>query len=98
MKCLGALDKFIVKIFILEAFFQGLIGSLGGAVLGTLSMTAMFVFEKGFKIFDVYPLTKILTYNMVAVTIGLAISIIGAVYPAYRAAKMEPIEAMRREV
>ncbi|MCP3893792.1 MAG: FtsX-like permease family protein, partial [Bacteroides sp.] len=34
MKCLGALDNFIIRIFILEAAIQGLVGSLAGALLG----------------------------------------------------------------
>src|SRR5207302_674055 len=34
MKCLGALDGFIVKLFLLESAFQGIVGTLIGIVLG----------------------------------------------------------------
>jgi len=34
MKCLGALDRFIVRIFVMEAAIQGLVGSLIGVILG----------------------------------------------------------------
>ena len=34
MKCLGALDRFILRLFLLEAGIQGLIGSGAGAIAG----------------------------------------------------------------
>ena len=34
MKCLGALDTFIVKLFLLESTFQGLAGTSAGIVIG----------------------------------------------------------------
>src|SRR5438067_9168568 len=34
MKCLGALDGFIVRLFLLESFFQGVVGAVIGAALG----------------------------------------------------------------
>ena len=37
MKCLGALDRFIVEILLFESAFLGLIGSCIGCVVGTLA-------------------------------------------------------------
>jgi putative ABC transport system permease protein len=34
MKCLGALDRFILRLFILEAGMQGIAGAVAGAVAG----------------------------------------------------------------
>src|SRR5256884_4475548 len=34
MKCLGALDGFIVRLFLLESFFQGAVGTTIGIVVG----------------------------------------------------------------
>src|SRR5207245_11646074 len=34
MKCLGALDGFIIKLFLLESLFHGVIGTIVGIVLG----------------------------------------------------------------
>ena len=36
LKCLGALDRFIVRIFVIEATMQGLAGGIIGALLGVL--------------------------------------------------------------
>ena len=37
MKCLGALDRFVVRLFILEALMQGLAGSIAGSILGLMA-------------------------------------------------------------
>src|SRR5687767_7465897 len=46
MKCLGALDGFIVKLFLLESLFQGVVGTVMGAGIGLglslLSITLTF--------------------------------------------------------
>src|SRR2546421_3567313 len=34
MKCLGALDGFIIKLFLIESLFQGAVGTFVGIVLG----------------------------------------------------------------
>src|SRR5207253_8042725 len=34
MKCLGALDSFIIKLFLLESLFQGVVGTLIGIIVG----------------------------------------------------------------
>src|SRR5207249_1402902 len=34
MKCLGALDSFIVKLFLIESLFQGIVGTIIGVFLG----------------------------------------------------------------
>src|SRR5947199_172809 len=36
MKCLGALDGFIIKLFLLESAFQGVVGTVIGIVVGLL--------------------------------------------------------------
>src|SRR5258708_40232753 len=42
MKCLGALDSFIIKLFLIESLFQGVVGTIIGVMLGLgLSMAEM---------------------------------------------------------
>ena len=48
MKCLGALDKFIVKLFLFESALLGLLGSLLGALLGILVMWLVLSFRYNF--------------------------------------------------
>jgi ABC-type antimicrobial peptide transport system permease subunit len=98
MKCLGALDKFIVELFLLESAFQGLVGSLGGVILGCLFMTFSMMSAYGSEPLAVFPTLTVLTYGVYSLIAGLILSVIGAIYPAYRAAKMDPADAMRTEV
>jgi len=98
MKCLGALDSFIVRLFLIESGFLGLVGSVSGAIAGTTIMTLVSIIRYGSDVIATYPLFEILKYGIFSIVIGTVLSIIAAIYPAYRAAKMTPADAMRTEV
>ncbi|MFH1823791.1 MAG: FtsX-like permease family protein [Candidatus Firestonebacteria bacterium] len=98
MKCLGALDKFVVELFILEAAFQGIVGSIGGSLFGVLSISILYLIKNGWKVIICYPLIKIIIYILISIILGIVLSVIGCIYPAYKAAKMVPADAMRTEV
>ncbi|OIN95755.1 hypothetical protein AUJ66_08295 [Candidatus Desantisbacteria bacterium CG1_02_38_46] len=97
-KCLGALDRFIVELFLLESTFQGLIGSIGGAILGFLFPLFVNIGKYGTQVIEVLPWLEILKYGAITIVIGLVLSIAGAIYPAYRATQMVPADAMRQEM
>ena len=97
MKCLGALDRFILRLFILEAGMQGLAGASIGAILG-----ALFSLLSGWMRFGTVAISAI-SWNSVVVSIivatgvGCLLSLVGVFYPALVAARMQPVEAMRVE-
>lgn len=97
MKCLGALDRFILKLFLLEAGMQGLAGAGAGALLG-----ALFSLINSFIRFGNLALTSLRWADvgqsvLFAVSVGFILSLIGVMYPAIVAARMQPVEAMRTE-
>ena len=97
MKCLGALDSFIVRLFLLESTFQGLAGTSLGILIG-LAMTMLLArMDSGYFVFDYFPSASIVQSAGYALVVGTVLSLVGAMLPAYRAAKMEPVEAMRVE-
>jgi len=98
MKCLGALDRFVIKLFLLESGFMGLFGSIVGALLGGLMMTIVSSINYGLEVFTKFPVLGFLYYFVVAVILGTVLAVIGAIYPAYTAAKMVPADAMRSEI
>ena len=97
MKCLGALDTFIVKLFLLESTFQGLAGTSAGIVIGFALTLGLALLDYGGYTFTYFPLSGIAESAGYALVVGTLLSLIGAMLPAYRAAKMEPVEAMRSD-
>ena len=97
MKCLGALDRFIVRLFVLEALMQGLAGSAAGAILGVVSATISSAFTLGTSIFSAFPWFALFYSMLLSVIVGTSLSLIGVIYPAILAARMQPVEAMRLE-
>jgi len=97
MKCLGALDSFIVRLFLLESTFQGLAGTSLGILIGLAMTMLLAMMDYGNFVFDYFPSASIMQSAGYALVVGTVLSLVGAMLPAYRAAKMEPVEAMRVE-
>jgi len=97
MKCLGALDWFVVKLFLIEAAFLGIIGSVIGAVLGFIFSLLAWMSQYD-NVLSSLPWGHALLRLLAAVAVGAILTVIGAIYPARRAGKMPPADAMRSEM
>jgi hypothetical protein len=97
MKCLGALDRFILRLFILEAGMQGMAGSGIGALLGAVFSLAAGWLRFGRAALAFAPWNDVLISIVTATAVGLLLSLVGVLYPALMAARMQPVEAMRVE-
>ncbi len=97
MKCLGALDSFIIKLFLIESLFQGVVGTLIGIILGVLLSLASTLTSYGHFAWKNLPLGQISLALLICLAIGVALTVAGALYPAWQAARMQPIEAMRTD-
>lgn len=98
MKCLGALDSLIIKLFLLESVFQGLAGTTVGIVIGVALAYLEGMSAYGMEVWgliDINTLGKLVGTCLLA---GTLLTVAGAMYPAWRAAKMQPVDAMRTEV
>lgn len=106
MKCLGALDLFVVRLFLLESGLLGMLGALTGAIVGGLLMTVVQGIKRGWKVYgDLGPAMVIGGWEislpvgiLLAIVLGGALSVLAALYPAWRAAKMPPAAALRVEI
>lgn len=100
MKCLGALNRFVVELFLLESGFQGLAGAFVGAFIGFISIMLLGLKDYGLDLFRGFPqyILRVLMYIGIACILGMVLAVVGAAGPAYRAAQLPPAEAMRVEI
>jgi lipoprotein-releasing system permease protein len=101
IKTLGASDAGVMKIFVTQGFFIGLVGTVVGVSLGLLACWAGIVFGLPLDP-DVYYIDKLPIHieptSVIAVAAaGIVISVIATVYPAYIAARLRPIHGLRYE-
>lgn len=97
MKCLGALDSMVLKLFLLEAAMQGLAGAAIGAVLGSIISVLSGAVRFGFGALGSLSAVDLFVSVGLATLAGCALSMVGVLYPALLAARMDPINAIRAE-
>ncbi|MEM0084977.1 MAG: FtsX-like permease family protein [Candidatus Methanomethylicia archaeon] len=93
MKCLGARNSLIMKLFLLEAILIGLIGGILGFLTATF-FTLPVILQLG----SIPSLISYIQILFVAFFVAIIISTIAAIYPALYASKINPVDALRYEV
>jgi ABC-type antimicrobial peptide transport system permease subunit len=99
MKCLGALSKFIRRLFLIESALIGMAGSVCGALVGAALTMVIYGAMYGFgKVLLSIHYGQLLLAAVVAVVCGSILSMAAAVYPARVASRMVPADALRSTV
>ena len=96
-KCLGALNSFVVRIFVFEGIYQGLLGGFAGSVLGILVATLSMTLKLGWSALLFWPPLNMLLTVAWGLLLAALLSLLGVMYPALVAARMEPAVALRTE-
>lgn len=100
LKALGMKSRTVLMIFLGESVIIGVIGAIVGIILGfiianvtTRILASGFFGGSGFKV------TPLLTPEVLlgALGFGIGVSIIFALYPAWRASRLRPVDALRYE-
>ncbi len=101
LKSLGAEEGDIRLLFLVESAAIGLLGSLGGILLGWIvsrgaSIVAQeWMVRQGAPRVDMFHLPAWVVAG--AILFGTLVSVVAGLYPANRAARVDPVEALRHE-
>jgi putative ABC transport system permease protein len=89
-KSLGARRSDIRMQFLLEALFLSIIGAVAGIFLGVIAGNGLALWLRATAIFP-------LDWAIIGIVFCSAIGVGFGLYPAYKAASLDPVEALRRE-
>lgn len=95
LKAIGARKKDIRRIFVCEAFLIGLFSGVVGLAFSSLLM--IFINSKSNKLFGINLVLVRESYEAFGVSISIFISTLAGLLPANKAAKLDPVESLRRE-
>jgi putative ABC transport system permease protein len=91
LKALGAGRSYILKVVMTESFLICVMGVGSGYLLSVLGRSALLTF------FPTLTVDLIPRWFLYSAILGIGGGLFGALYPAYRAAKLDPVEALNFE-
>ena len=90
MKAVGARNRDVMGLFLAEATVLGAVGAIIGLPLGV-------AVSYGATIYAEVAFTPAYGWFAVAVAVGILVGVVAGLYPAWRAASVDPIDALRYE-
>lgn len=95
LKSIGARKKDIKRIFSSESFLVGLLSGICGLVFAGILLIVVYILLTTLVGFA--PLSFRWYYPFIALGVSIIISVLSGLYPASKAARLDPVESLRRE-
>jgi ABC-type antimicrobial peptide transport system permease subunit len=90
-RAVGAKRRDILIQFLVESSFLGVLGGIAGLLLGLGASAAV-------KLISGMPVVLELDYIVLSLVFSLATGLIFGIYPSWKAARLDPIEALNTQV
>ena len=97
MKAIGAKNSHIMQIFLIESGFYGLVGGLIGVAVGAGIAKGVEIVAGGYLGTGLLRAEVPLSLVFGVIAFSLIIGIASGIAPAYRASKLNPVDALRYE-
>ncbi len=95
LKSIGARRKDIKRIFTSESFLVGVLSGVMGILFSLFFALVIWIVLK--STIGLAPISFRWWYFVVAMLVSVCISMLSGLYPASKAAKLDPVESLRRE-
>jgi ABC-type antimicrobial peptide transport system permease subunit len=101
LKSLGADQNDIRVLFLFESGIIGFLGTTAGIIFGWLiargasAITQAYMQSHGFQRMELFAMPPWIV--MIALGVGVSVSVAAGLYPAVRASRVDPVEALRSE-
>jgi putative ABC transport system permease protein len=105
LKAIGMKDRGVLALYLSQGLILGILGSGIGIILGAaiahiipiLLSGGARINVSGQNVLSTYTPTVTPTYILMSVTIAVLVAVVSSAYPSWKAAKMNPVEALRYE-
>ena len=110
LRTMGATRAMVLRIFFMSGASVGVIGTIGGLVLGVVftlnietirqwlqALSGATIFPAEIYFLSHLPARLDWTEVVQVVVMALALSVLATIYPSWRAARLDPVEALRYE-
>jgi putative ABC transport system permease protein len=105
LKAIGMKDRGVLALYLSQGLILGILGSGIGVILGAaiahiipiLLSGGARINVSGQNVLSTYTPTVTPTYILMSVTIAVLVAVVSSAYPSWKAAKMNPVEALRYE-
>ena len=110
LRTMGATRGAIMRVFLITGSTIGVAGTVGGVIIGLLmarnlegmrqAVNRVFginAFDPNFYLLSRLPSVVVPSDIVTVATLSLALTLLATIYPSWRAAKLDPVEALRYE-